>query len=61
MLLKWEYFQYSTSIDLNIVYDYIQLTEYAKNLCTIIIPGGKYQYKHIPTGVSNPQDILNRK
>ena len=31
------------------------------NLYTIIISGGKYHYKHLPTGVSNSPDIFQQK
>ena len=37
MLLKLEGFQYTTSIDLNMVYFHIQLSGNESNLCTIII------------------------
>ena len=38
--LKLEGYQYDTSIYLDTVYYHIQITEYASNLCTIIIPWG---------------------
>ena len=37
-LLKLEVFWYDTSLDLNMGYDHIQLTEDASNLCMIIKP-----------------------
>ena len=42
MLLKLEGFQYTTSLDLNIGYYHIQLSENSSNLCVIILPWGKY-------------------
>ena len=42
MLLKLEVFQYSTSLDLNIGYYHIQLSENASNLCMVILPWKKY-------------------
>ena len=42
ILLKLDGFQYTMSLDLNMGYDHIQLTEDASNLCRIIIPWGKY-------------------
>ena len=41
MLLKWGGFKYDTLLDLNMGYYYIQVTEDASNLCTIILPRGK--------------------
>ena len=40
MLLKLDDFQYDMSLDLNMVYYYIQLTEELRNLYMTIIPGG---------------------
>ena len=40
MLLKLEGFKYSTPLNLNMGYYYIQLSENKSNLCKIIIPGG---------------------
>ena len=39
-LLKMEDFQYSPSLDLDIVYYHIQLSENSNTLCTIILPWG---------------------
>ena len=61
MLLKLEGFQYLTSLDLSMGYYHIQLSENASNLCTIIIPWGKYRYKHLPMGVTNSPDIFQKK
>ena len=61
MLLKLEGFYYATSLDLNMVYYHIRLTEDASNLCNIILPWGKYCYKRLPMGVSNSPDIFQQK
>ena len=61
MLLKLEGFRYSKSIDLNMGYYDIRLRKNASNLCTIIIPWGKYCYKHIPIGVDNSPDIFQHQ
>ena len=37
-LLELEGFQYATSLDLNMGYYHIQLSENASKLCTIILP-----------------------
>ena len=42
MLLKLEGFQYATSLDLNMGYYHIRLSENTSNLCTIIIMWGKH-------------------
>ena len=60
MLLGLEDFQYDTSLDLNMGNSHIRLSEKASNLYTIIIPWGKYRYKHIPVGVDNYPDIFQQ-
>ena len=40
MLLKLKGFQYATSLDVNMGYYYITLSDNTSNLCTIIIPWG---------------------
>ena len=42
MLLNLEGFQYAMSLDLNMGYYHIRLSNQASNVCTIIIPWGKY-------------------
>ena len=41
MLLNLEGFQYATSLELNMGYYNIHISEEARNLCNIILPGGK--------------------
>ena len=42
-------------------YYHIRLSKNASNLCTIILPGGKYWYKRLPMGVSNSPDTFQQK
>ena len=49
------------ALDLNLGYYHIRLNEQASKLCTIILPWGKYWYKRLPMGVSNPPDISQEK
>ena len=53
ILLKLEGFQYDISLDLNVGYYHIQISENKINLCTIIILWGKYRYRRLPMGVAN--------
>ena len=57
MLFKLEGFQYATSLDLNMGYYHIGISKNASNLCTIILPWGKYCYKRLPMGVADSPDI----
>ena len=61
MLLISKGFQYATSLDLNMDYCNIHLSEETINLCTIIVPCRKYKYKHLPMGVCNYPDIYQEK
>ena len=61
MLLNLERFKYASSLDLNIFYYHIRLSEQASNICTIILPWGKYQYKRLPMGLSNSPVIFWEK
>ena len=61
MLLKSESFKYATSLELNMEYYHIGLRKNESNLCKIILPWGKYQYKHLPMGVANSSAIFQQK
>ena len=61
MLLKLEGFQYAASLDLNMGYYHIRLSEKSINLCTIILTWVKYQYKRLPMGVVNSPEIFQNK
>ena len=52
-LFKLEGFNYATSTDLNMVYYYIWLSKYSSNLWMIILPWGKYCFKHLQMGINN--------
>ena len=61
MLLKLEGFQYATSLDLNMGYYYIKLSENTSKLCMIILPWGKYLYKRLTMLVATSLDIFQQK
>ena len=61
LILNLEGFQYDPSMELNMGYYNICLSEEASNLCNIILPWGKYNYKLLPIGVFNYLDILQEK
>ena len=61
MLLKLEGFQYATSLDLNMGYYHIGLSENASNLCTIILPQGKYWNNLYQWELRTHQAFYNRK
>jgi len=58
MLLNLEGFQWATSLDLNMGCYRIRLDPASKQLCTIILPFGKYEYQAIPMGLCNSPDIF---
>ena len=61
MLQKLEGFTYATALDLNMGYYTIRLNPDAQELCTIILPWGKYKYKRLPMGVAGSPDIFQAK
>ena len=61
MLLNLEGFQYATSLDLNMGYYHLELDARSKELCTIILPFGKFEYQRIPMGLCNSPDIFQEK
>src|SRR5690348_15885243 len=61
LLLKLEGFQYATSLDLNMGYYHIELSPLSKQLCTIVLPWGKYEYQRLPMGLCNSPDIFQEK
>ena len=61
MLLNLEGFQYGTSLDLNMGYYHLELNEHSKELCTIVLPFGKFEYQQIPMGLCNTPDIFQEK
>jgi RNase H-like domain found in reverse transcriptase/Reverse transcriptase (RNA-dependent DNA polymerase)/Retroviral aspartyl protease len=61
LLLKLEGFKYATSLDLNMGYYHIELSSNSKELCTIVLPWGKYEYQRLPMGLCNSPDIFQEK
>ena len=61
MLLNLEGLKRAMSEGSNMGYYNIRLRKQASNLCTIILPQGKYKYKLLPMGVCNSLDILQEK
>ena len=60
-LQQLEGFQYATSLDLNMGYYHIVLSEESADMCTIVTEYGKYKYKRLPMGVSCSPDIFQAK
>ena len=61
LLLKLEGFKYATSLDLNMGYYHIRLCPNSRQLCTIVLPWGKYEYQKLPMGLCNSPDIFQEK
>ena len=61
LLMKLEGFQYGTSLDLNMGYYHISLSEHSKELCTITTQWGKFEYQRLPMGLCNSPDIFQEK
>ena len=61
MLLNLEGFKYATSLDLNMGYYHLELSPESKELCTIVLPFGKFEYQKIPMGLCNSPDIFQEK
>ena len=60
-LQQLEGFQYATSLDMNMGYYRISLSEKAADMCTIITDFGKYRHKRLLMGVSCSPDIFQAK
>ena len=52
-------FQYATSLYLNMGYYHIRLIKNASNLCTIILPWGKYHFKRLPMVIASSWTFTN--
>ena len=61
MLLKLEGFKYAMSLDLNMGYYHIRLSENTNKLCTIIFFWRKYHYKRLPMGVAVSPEMFQQK
>ena len=60
-LQQLEGFRYATSLDMNMGYYHIRLSNEAADICTIITEFGKYRYKRLPMGVTCSPDIFQAK
>jgi RNase H-like domain found in reverse transcriptase/Reverse transcriptase (RNA-dependent DNA polymerase)/Integrase zinc binding domain len=58
MLQKLEQFSYATALDLSMGYYHIPLDKEAQELCTTILPWGKFSYAKLPMGLCNSPDIF---
>jgi hypothetical protein len=55
-----EKFRYATTIDLNMGFYSMPLSEEAKKLCVISLPWGLYQYNMLPMGIKPATDIFQQ-
>jgi Reverse transcriptase (RNA-dependent DNA polymerase)/Aspartyl protease len=58
LLQKLQGFTYATAIDLSMGYYHIPLDEESQQLCTTILPWGKYRYRKLPMGIASAPDIF---
>jgi len=56
-----EHFCYATTIDLNVGYISMLLSETAKQLCVTSLPWGLYQYNMLPMGIKPATDIFQQQ
>ncbi|MGL4607750.1 MAG: reverse transcriptase family protein, partial [Eubacteriaceae bacterium] len=61
LLQKLQGFRYGTSLDLNMGYYHIELDLATKELCTIVLPWGKYEYQRLPMGLNTSVDLFQEK
>ena len=61
ILQSEEGLQYATALDLNMGYYTIRLDPTAQEICTIILPWGKYCYQRLPMGIAGSPDIFQEK
>ena len=58
ILLRLERFSYGTTLDLNMGYYHIELSDKSKELFTIVTQWGNYEYQRLPMGLCNSPDIF---
>ena len=58
LLQKLEQFSYASALDLSMGYYHIPLDKESQELCTTILPWGKYSYAKLPMGLSTSPDIF---
>ena len=61
MLQRMEGLTWVSAIDLNMGYYHINLSPESRQLCTIVLPWGKYSYNKLPMGLCNSPDIFQEK
>ena len=61
MLLNLEDFTHASSLDLNMGYYHIELSPGTKQLCTILLLWGEYEYQKLPIGVCDSPNIFHEK
>ena len=61
MMQKLEGFRFASALDLNMGYYTLRLDPHSQDICTIILPWGKYKYKRLPMGMSCSPDIFQDK
>ena len=60
-MLDLECFTHVSSLNLDMGYYHISVSPGSKQLCTIVISWGKYEYQKLPIGVCNSPDIFQHK
>ena len=60
ILQKMERFKYATAVDLRKGYYHIPLDKKTQELCTTILPWGKYSYERLPMGIATSPDIFQK-
>ena len=61
LLLKLEGSQHAMSLYLNMGYYHTEHSPFSKQLCSIVLPWGKYEYQRLPIGLCNSPDIFQKK
>ena len=61
MMQTLQGFTYTTTLDLNMGYYTIKLTESAQSIFTIVTPNGRYSYKRLTMGIKCVPDIFQAK
>ncbi len=56
-----EKFRYATTINLNMGYYSMLLSDEAKKLCVISLPWGLYQYNMLPMGIKPAANIFQQR
>ena len=59
--MNLEGFKCATSLDLNMGYYHLELSERSKELCTIVLPFGKFEHQRTPMGLCNSPDVFQEK